>query len=202
MNTVCVIPIRAGTEPASPVLPEVWGDPVLRARVGNIQEISKSALGVPKLILEADALSRVERGLADLLGLPSLLRPSPQRMALPAGLLQFPRWGQIYYLAGEVYDGQQKRRLVVSNNQWNSASGFSLAVRTTTSERRFGPEYPVIEDGRAKACCPTLTSFPNRSFGSQPVPSSVSISDMVAIARGIVHVLKLEPYFSRLLAES
>lgn len=87
---------------------------------------------------------------------------------------------------------------VVSDSRWNRISGRALAIRTTTSPRRSGPAFPVIEGGGARACCASLTSFRHAAFSRQrPHPPRLSLSDMVTVAKEIVDVLDLEMALGR-----
>ncbi|MHB1162566.1 MAG: hypothetical protein ACYC66_08785 [Chloroflexota bacterium] len=150
--------------------------------------IDKYGLGRPLVVLDDVRLALVEDVLCHILALEELCRAEPGRPRLPAGAIDYPLWGEIYW-AGEPIDGEYKRWVVVSRDDWNRATGTSILVRTTSQKKRSGPEFPSIQKGQARACCGDATTILARRIrhqGKRPDPERLNTQDMAAIARGIV----------------
>ena len=185
-------------------VPFVSGGTLVASRLASSDQSSDSPLLGPVLTaLDPADLAAVEDRLCEFLQLPALLTPSP-RIPGPLGdASRYPVWGQLYR-AGPVINGERKRRIVVSPNAWNALSGFATLVRTTTSFARYGDEFPQIQRGAARACCGEAITFERSSIllsgRDRPDPSTTTMRDMVAIARGLVVAYELEPAIERLSA--
>jgi hypothetical protein len=112
----------------------------------------------------------------------------PAAPPTPPGPVTYPAWSQIYY--GPPYQGQNKRYVVVSHDLHNRTTGRPIVVRTTSQPKRDHPSFPAIEGGSARACCGDAVALAERDLrcrpgDHRPVPASLSLTDMVAIARGM-----------------
>lgn len=191
LQTVVVAPVGPVSEPEGLPTPlvDLAGNPA-QVRLGDALEFPKFALGALVGLLRPNDLARVENGLCDLLLLRELCA-NPPRAPRPRAV-SHPQWGEIYYLLGEEFEGERKRRVVVSHDNWNR-TGRALAVRTTTSPRRGGPGFPAIQRSRVVAVCGSLTSYTRQRFSQQrPDPPRLFLPDMAAIARGLADMLELE----------
>jgi mRNA-degrading endonuclease toxin of MazEF toxin-antitoxin module len=194
LTTVVVAPIGPVLAPIGLATPRVaFGGPHdAQARLGDLFEAPKASLLELRELLDSEALGAVEDGLCDLLLLRELCAAPPRAPRPPAGPQRSPRWAEIYYLLGEEPEGERKRRVVVSHDHFNRATGRALAIRTTTSPRRGGPGFPAIQSGHARAVCGSLTSFLHGEFGRQrPDPQRLFLPDMAAIARELADVFDL-----------
>ena len=200
LASVVVAPVGPVLDPRGPAAPLVMLGPRQDAqvRLGDVFEAPKSALGDLRYVLEPRAMEPVEDGVCDLLVLADLCQDPPRAPRPPAGAPQGPQWAESYYVLGDEYAGERKRRVVVSHDWFNRAAGRALAVRTTTSERRGGPGFPPVQGGRPRAVCGSLTSFLRDDFGRQrPDPPRLFLPDMAVIARDLVDVLDLEAALER-----
>src|SRR5262249_41694583 len=86
------------------------------------------------------------------------------------------------------------RYVVVSTDEWNSASKVPLVVRTTTQLKSF-EEFPAINYGRAQACCPEISAVRTARVDRKrrPSPSRLPVSEMAAVANGSAVALDLQP---------
>lgn len=202
MHAVGVVPLRTPEGDGSPLAPIVSKTPPLRAVAGRLVAVEKASLGAARLVLEAEQLARVEDALCEVLALRYLRGASPTRPPSPPGPVNYPRWGEAYYVAGQRFGVEHKRYVVVSNDQWNHADGTAVAVRTTTTARRWGTAFPAIQDGAARACCGDATTFaaPRFVMRGRPQPQWLPLADMVAIARGLIDTHQLEAAIGRALA--
>lgn len=188
VEEVGVVPIRQPMSETFPELhPNVSEAPLLQAIPGRLLSIDKNELGRPLVVLDDERLAMAEDVLCDILALDDICRPEPKRPPQPRGVVDYPAWGEIYY-AGEPIDGQYKRWVVVSTDDWNKRTGTSILVRTTSQQRRGGPEFPPIQNGDARACCgdaTTMLAKRVRLRGKRPDPRWLNTRDMAAIAEGI-----------------
>lgn len=189
MDEVGIVPVRQPMSETLPALhPIVSEAPPLQAIAGRLLSLDKNGLGHPLVVLDEERLAMVEDVLCDILALDDICRPEPKRPPQPRGAVDYPLWGEIYY-AGEPIDGQYKRWVVVSTDDWNKRTGTSILVRTTSQRRRGGPEFPSIQRGDARACCGDATTMlvkRVRLQGKRPDPRWLNTQDMAAIAEGIV----------------
>jgi mRNA-degrading endonuclease toxin of MazEF toxin-antitoxin module len=135
-----------------------------------------------------DEIRAVEASLCAILCLRRLTQDPPSSPDIPAGPVNFPLWGEIYY--GPEVAGQAKRYVIVSANAHNRATGHTLAVRLTSRPKRDTVGFPVISGGLGQACCGDLSLLPDTQLRYQPGdgrphPSSLSIQDMAKVARGL-----------------
>jgi len=202
MGDVGVIPLKPLLDPNS-LRPRVCDWPALMALCGHLVTIDPEALGPETRQLSDDEMSRVDGGLAELLGLPFTCQTPPVLPPSPAGKATYPRWGEIFYVGpavGEVF----KRYVVVSNDYWNAAAGSAVVVRTTTQLKRVGRSFPAIEDGAACACCGDATTFIHADFDltHRPTPARLSLDDMAKVSWGLVETHSLDNALARLGLQS
>ena len=206
MHNVGIVPVveldsNSGRD--SRLEPQVLSTPRLRALAGRLVDVSTAALGAPIAEIDSDQLARVEDVLCGVLHLPRLCGDPPivPRDSAPPS---FPQWSEIYRVIGQEYLGEAKRWVVVSDNQWQGAQRMAIVVRTTTSKRRHGPEFPLIQSGQAKAVCGNATTFPVGTFRMQPrdrpEPGGLDVKDMIAIAHGLIETNGLGPALMRALS--
>lgn len=112
----------------------------------------------------------------------------------PAGPIDFPRWGDIYWATGFETGGQDKRYVVVSHDHHNKATRRPFLVRTTTAPKRNVQDFPVVQDGAAHSCPGELRTAGEESvsLARRPTPDHLVLADMVATAYGIASTLQLE----------
>lgn len=169
--------------------------PVTLGRIGAyalptvIRPFPNALLSDGLYTLEPAELRAVEASLRAVLDMQSLLQPAPRLPRAPAGVMDYPRWGEIYYGPPPSAGLQAKRYVVVSGDVHNRR-GRCVTVRTTSQPKRDSVSFPLIEGGAARACCGDLTTFYNSELAYQPDdgrpdPSSLDLDDMIAIARGI-----------------
>ena len=167
----------------------------LMIMAGRLLDWKKEELGAPMLAVEDELMDCVEDALVDILSLKYLCVSPPVFPASPSGITNYPRWGEIYY-AGKRIAGERKRYVVVSNDFWNKATGTAIAVRTTSQTRKGGSHFPSIQQGAARACCGNVTTYRVTSFSlrgtDRPAPSRLNLTDMSAVAKGLVEVLLLD----------
>ncbi len=146
-------------------------------------------IGPAQGALSADEVAQLEDALVRFLQLPLLLGPAPRPRRPVGDASAYPNWGDLYY-ARERIEGERKRFIVVSPNEWNSASGLVSAVRTTSQQKGDVPQFPKIQGGKIHACCGDVASFVSGELllrrQERPTPSTCTLAEMVAIARGIV----------------
>jgi mRNA-degrading endonuclease toxin of MazEF toxin-antitoxin module len=199
MHSVGVVPLRMPDGNTSPLAPIVSTSPALQAVAGRLLVVEKASLGAARFVFEGEQLAPVEDALMEVLALDDLFRSPPRRPPSPSGAVTYPRWGEVYYVAGQRFDTEHKRYVVVSNDRWNRADGTAIAVRTTTQARRWGAAFPDIQQGVARACCGDATAFAARRFilRTRPQPAWLPLADMTAIARGLVETHQLHAAVER-----
>jgi len=202
MNDVGVVPVGRAPDRVLRMAPVVCEDPPLAAIAGHPIAIERDRVGDEIATARPEGLAAVEDGLCHVLWLTELLGPHPRAPVArtPAGC---PRWSEIYYLHDIVVAGQRKRYVVVSDNAWNEVDGTAVVVRTTSSARRHGPEFPLIENGQAKAVCAELTTYTWDDFildpRRRPPIRYLDLKDMQAIAGGLVQTHGLDGAVRRAL---
>jgi hypothetical protein len=80
--------------------------------------------------------------------------------------------------------------VVVSHDLHNRTTGRPIVVRTTSRAKREHRSFPAIEGGAARACCGDAAALAERHLrcrpgDHRPIPASMSLTDMQAIARGM-----------------
>jgi hypothetical protein len=175
---------RGDLDPLSVGLP---GDPRV-ALIGVLLAIPRRLLTTLEYVAGAAQMDLVAAGLRSLLGHPGLLASPPAAPPIPPGPVAHSAWGQIYY--GPPYGGERKRYVVVSHDLHNRTTGRPVVVRTTSQPRRDHRTFPTIEGGAARACCGDAATIAERTLrcrpgDHRPVPASLSLTDMVAVARGM-----------------
>jgi hypothetical protein len=175
---------RGNIDPLSVELP---GDRRV-ALIAVLLAIPRRLLTTLEYVAGAAQMELVAAGLRRLLGHPGLLASPPAGPPIPPGPVTYPAWGQIYY--GPPYRGESKRYVVVSHDLHNRATGRPVIVRTTSQPKRDHRSFPAIEGGAARACCGDAATIAEgelrcRPGDHRPVPGSLSLTDMVAVARGM-----------------
>ena len=150
-------------------------------------------------------LHSIERGLAELVQARRLLNTPPKLARPPAGRVDYPRWGDIYYINAAATT-ERKRYVVVSFDEWNAAHKTALVVRLTSRQKQSDAQFPAVADGTSRACCGEVTAVSAAAIDQRARPhdtvSRLNLNDMVAIARGIPATHLLRDYLteSELLA--
>lgn len=145
-------------------------------------------------LLDASELSQLEDRVCAFLQLSPLVAKHVLRPAIPGDPATYPLWGEIYR-AGPEINGERKRYVVVSPNQWNVAAPYVTVVRLTSQLKVNHVAFPEILGGQSRAACGDLTS---RSRGKillaprdRPPVKGVRWTDMSAIGRGIAVTFRL-----------
>ncbi len=166
----------------------VWAGPLLA--------IPKADLADALVELGAAQLGPVEAALVESLALRELLSTPPRAPQGLPGVIDYPRWSQIYYAADPVGDPPERKRYVaVSHDAYDRALGGAIFVRTTTSARRGGRGIPALRDG-AKAVCVLATFISSQSVrmrrsDQRPDPAQLFLVDMAMVAAGLVDAFEL-----------
>ncbi len=138
--------------------------------------------------LSAAELARLEDAFVRFLQLPLLLSPVPRPRRPLGDASTYPNWGDIY-LGREPIANERKRFIIVSPNEWNQAAGIVTAVRTTSQSKGDLVQFPTIQRGRIHACCGDLSTFGASEIlmrrQDRPTPATCTITEMVAVAKGI-----------------
>lgn len=187
------VPLQDPRPTEMPFAPHiVVGGTVLEAMVGRLAPLFPEQLGGALAALADGDVATVEAALRDLLGFPLLFSPNPTRPRPPAGQITYPLWGELYYVGPRI-GGELKRFVCVSINEWNRADDSALFVRTTCQRKRSTDWFPYIQNGRAQAACGDVAFATGRAvdFRQRPPFPTVSLPDMLAIARGLADVLGL-----------
>jgi mRNA-degrading endonuclease toxin of MazEF toxin-antitoxin module len=158
------------------------------ALVGVLLTIPHARLTTLEYVVPSAQLEHVAGGLRSVLGHPVLLSSPPAAPPIPAGPVTYPAWGQIHY--GPPHRGESKRYVVVSHDLHNRTTGRPIVVRTTSQAKRDHRSFPTIEGGTARACCGDAAALAERHLrcrpgDARPIPASLSLTDMVAVARGM-----------------
>jgi hypothetical protein len=166
---------------------------------GFVTPIRLDQLGSQAYVPDIKEMHAVTATLTSLLVVKTLLDDHPEPPKSPVGSVTYPAWGEIYY--GPAYNGQQKRYVVVSHNQHNQITGRAIVVRTTSKPNRGRARssnsalFPVIEDGKAHACCPDVRTLPQRELkllpANRPTPQALPMADMTVVARSLDLALAL-----------
>lgn len=163
---------------------------------GTLLSTPKSELGVALVQLAAGQLKPVEDMLIDVLALDRLRAMPPQAPPTQPGVIDYPRWSEIYYAGPPLGEPPQpKRRVCVSNDSYNRALKGAIFVRTTTSPNRAGEGFPELRDGTKAVCL--LPTFIASSYvrlaarDGRPDPRRFFLPDMAAIAAGLRDALQL-----------
>ena len=159
-----------------------------------ILALRHTALGEPLYTVSPSELRTIEEYLQATLALNGLRGVPPVAPGSPPGLPDYPRWGNVYF--GPPLGGEVKRYVVVSADVHNQRVGRVLAIRTTSKVKRDSVSFPVIQGGGIQACCGDMSLIGNADLHHavgqrRPSPSSLSIGDMAAIARGLAQTHQL-----------
>lgn len=148
-----------------------------------------SPFGPAQGALTSAELAQLEDAFVRFLQLPLLLVPAPRPRRPLGNPAEYPNWGDLHY-GNELIEGERKRFIVVSPNEWNAATGLASALRTTSRFRADVAQFPRIQGGRVHACCGDLSTFgPGELLlrrGSRPTPATCTLPELIAIARGVV----------------
>jgi len=191
MSSVGAVPMIEPVAARSPYL--VYEEPGFVYDATTLLSVPREVVGEARFTQSDSTLAQIERMLADLLELDRLLVDPPKAIRPPAGPIDYPRWGEVYYIVGQRFDSENKRYVVVSDDRWNQEKQTVLVVRLTSQPKFPSDEFPEI--GSGQACCGELTAVPASAVNLARRPSTgarVGLGDMAAIARGIAstHVLR------------
>lgn len=180
----------AGTPVFSGVGPGREPIPGTSLFAGTVLTVEKEWLATAVRQLDASQLKPVEDMLTDVLALDLLRTSPPQGPTGQPGLIDYPRWSEIYYAGPPLGDPPEpKRQVAVSSDGYNHALKGAIFVRTTTSSRRGGEAFPALADGTKAVCMlPTFIPSTNVRLGARerrPVPRQFFLPDMAAIASGL-----------------
>lgn len=169
--------------------------PGLTLHAGPLLRVLKDDLTDPLVEFSPDQVAPVEDAISEILGLDALLSDPPRVPASQPGVIDYPRWSNIYYAGQPVgTPPERKRYLAVSQDQYNRVLDGAVCVRTTTSERRGGSTIPTLRDGVTKAVCVLPTFYSTHGVGihgPRPVPAHLFLADMVTVAAGLREALAL-----------
>lgn len=195
MNSVTGVLVSPGnnsdTFPVRLATPSGWANPT------RLVPLKKDRLdSVPRYKASAAEMHAIEVTLRTVTAMHGLLEIPPKPPDLPAGPVEYPLWGEIYY--GPAIQRQPKRYVVVSVNIHNAKVGRVLAVRLTSKPKRTGAgiAFPLISNGSGHACCGDVAYLDSimlrwTSGQGRPKPSRLALTDMVAVVRGIKETLAL-----------
>jgi len=192
MPSVGVIAIRRSVDPGeAPYATRLdAGSFAVAPRLVSVlaPEDADSPLGSLVSVISPAELDAVEDRLCSFLQLPGVLGPIPRQVRALYARDPYPVWGDIY-LADPLIGQERKRYVVVSPNAWNSVAPTATIVRTTTATKHDHVAFPPVQRGKAHACCGEATSVPRNALRlasrDRPIPSTLTLGDMVSIARGI-----------------
>lgn len=162
---------------------------------GTVLTIPRTWLATAVTELDSAQLAPVEDLLRDVLALDILRANPPQRPTGQPGVIDYPRWSEIYFAGPPLGDPPEpKRQVAVSNDNYNRALKGAIFVRTTTSSRRGGAEFPSLVDGTKAVCMlPSFISSTNARIGrhdGRPDPRQLFLPDMATIADGLGNALE------------
>jgi mRNA-degrading endonuclease toxin of MazEF toxin-antitoxin module len=191
MIGVGCVPLLEGQDWASPhaVHVEAFVADPARFLVVPKEKFGEALAGLPD-----EVLASLERAVADLLEVDRLWESPPRATRSPAGAFDYPRWGEIYYRAGERFDGEAKRYVVVSGDLWNRQRRTVLVVRLTSQPKYPSDEFPEVDGSHA--CCGELAavSASGLDLKRRPPtgPKRLGLGEMSSIARGVcaTHLLR------------
>jgi len=203
MSSVAVVPLVPADSP-NPLQPKVVPFPPLMAVIPRfVGQIRKGDLADEIRQLEPAELEVVEDGFARWLSLAELCREAPALPNSPAGEINYPRWGEVYY-AGDPVGGETKRYVVVTSDEWNQGTAKNdkkrvMAVRLT-SKGKSGAAFPALAGANAQACCGDAVAWPIGEFDlkGRPDPPRLGLPDMVSVAWGLVDAFALGGALQRL----
>ena len=163
---------------------------------GLLLAVPKDILIEPVADLAPQQLRPVEDALCDALALRDLCATPPTVPPGLSGVIDYPRWSQIYYAGPPVgVPPQRKRHLVVSHDAYNRALSGAICVRTTTSNRRGGRGIPALRDGSKAVCVlATFISSGRVRMGRgdvRPVPAQLFLPGMASVAHGLIDAFEL-----------
>lgn len=170
------------------------------AYVGELFTLPKAYLVDPLVLLSSEQMRPAEEFLCEILALRELYQQPPQLPKGLAGVIDYPRWSQIYYAGPPKGDPpQNKRRVVVSIDQYNKVMRGGVCVRTTTKGYP-GPGFPELADKTIAVCmAPDLFSevlIRSKPRDRRPTPRELYAEDMKRVAEGLVDALDLHSLVS------
>lgn len=187
------VPLWNARPAEMPFVPQIVVEGVvLDAVVGRLTTLFPEQLAGAQAALSPGDMAVVEAALRDILVFPVLFSPRLVRPRPPAGPITYPLWGEMYYVGPRI-GGEFKRFVCVSVNEWNVANNSALFVRTTSQRKRSTVWFPYIQSGQAQAACGDIAFAPGSAVNLRHRPPAplVSLTDMLAVARGIAAVLGL-----------
>lgn len=192
IGVVPVVPARTADHPhAVPLGPDLAFDPT------RIASLPRDLVGEAVAVAGDEAVHALERQLADLLDLGRLLDDPPRLSRPPAGRIDYPRAGDVHYLAGG--DAEGKRYVVLSRDAFNRASGRVLVARLTSRVKRAYGDIVPVADGASRVICAELAAAGASAVELRRRPADqrrLGLADRVAVARGIVDAFVLRDHLA------
>jgi mRNA-degrading endonuclease toxin of MazEF toxin-antitoxin module len=197
MIGVGAVPIRPRDGGTSPVALPLDDDPEQCLDPARLLVIPRERFGKAVRVLDDESLHRLERALGELIDAPRLMAEPLRGTRPPAGQIDYPQWGEIYYRNTERIQGEAKRYLVVSNDLWNRQKATVLVARTTTQPKHPTDEFPLVQNGEAQVVCGELAAVRAYALDLERRPQGqprVGRKEMAAVVRGITRTHLLQNY--------
>ena len=194
VGIVPVVPAAAADHPYAAAL-----GPGLALDASRLVSLPRAAVGDAVAMADDDAIHTLERHLAALLDLDRLLDDPPRSARPPAGPIDYPRAGDVHYLAGRLGGAEAKRYAVLSRDAWNRASGRVLAARTTSRIKRAHGDIVPVAGGASRVICAELAAVPAAMVELRRRPADqrrLGLGDRVAVARGLVDAFVLRDHLA------
>lgn len=205
MIGVGVVPIREPDAETSPVAVPLGDETDRVLEPARLIVVPKEQLDRAELVLEDEKLHELERALADLIDAPRLTTEPLRATRPPAGRIDYPKWGEIYYRNAERIQGEAKRYLVVSHDLWNQQKKTILVCRTTTQPTHPTDEFPIVQDGDAQVVAGELGAVPAAALDLDRRPhgqARLGLQEMAEVARGITRTHLLRDYLDQFEIEA
>lgn len=201
MSAVGLVPMLEPAEVDSPF--RVYENPGFVYDVTKILSVPRERVGEARFAPADSILERIEQKLGELLELPRLMSEPPRAVRTPAGVIDYPRWGEVYYIAGQRFDGENKRYVVVSDDRWNQQKRTVLVIRLTSQPKFPSDEFPEVAG--YQACCGELSAVPAAAVNMTGRPATgatrLRLTDMAAVAHGIVNTHVIREYLDEVELE-
>jgi hypothetical protein len=195
---VGLVPISpTDDERTSPLALPLDDDPTLCLDPARLVLVPREALGKAQRALSDPSLQRLERKLGELIDAARLTTRPLRGIKPPAGRIDYPRWGEVYYRKSERIQGEAKRYLVVSIDDWNRQGNTILICRTTTQPKQPTDEFPIVQDGKSQVVCGELAALAPHGLDLDQRPQGqvrLGLQEMAAVVGGIAHTHLLRDY--------
>jgi mRNA-degrading endonuclease toxin of MazEF toxin-antitoxin module len=205
MLAVGVVPIKPYDELTSPAALPLDDEPTLNLDPARLVIAPQEKLGRPVRVLDDDSMHRLEQGLAELIDAQRLTTEPLRAVRPPAGQLDYPQWGEIYYPKADRIGGEAKRYVVVSNDLWNSQKKSVLVARTTTQPKHPTDEFPLVAGGVAQVVCGELGAIRPSALDLDRRPrgqTRLGLKEMSSVVHGITRTHVLRDYLDEFELEA